>query len=271
MDELISDHFWTKDEDIAYLKDFAVENVYLDMPLVNMTYRMLDMAAEGLPLTKVGNPTTAVIEELYPLGPKDFFWENYPKKKMVLSAVPQWATVWDYLQYVELFRKYKGTLRLTRFGKEMKGHPKRLAHHLFYYIQLMADTALLDSYDFAPFNNSLNHVAVLLDTYGDEFRNVEFYAAKYAEVNPDFAFCYEMTESQYINKAVACFNVRIMERFFNWMGLVDMIDLRLDKEQNKFTLQQYMASILFRKLIGVSRPETNEIIFILPNNYVSIN
>lgn len=133
MDEHISDHFWTKDEDTAYLKDFTDESVYLEMPLVNLTYRMLDMAADGLPLTKVGNPTTAVIEELYPLGPKDFFWENYPKKKMVLSAIPQWATVWDYLQYVELFRKYKGTLRLTRLGKEMKGHPKRLAHHLFYY------------------------------------------------------------------------------------------------------------------------------------------
>lgn len=137
MDELISNHFWTRDEDIAYLKDFDDENVYLEMPLVNMTYRMLNMAAEGLPLTKVGNPTTAVIEELYPLGPKDFFWENYPKKKMVLSAIPQWATVWDYLQYVELFRKYKGVLRLTRLGKEMKGHPKRLAHHLFFRSQLI--------------------------------------------------------------------------------------------------------------------------------------
>nr|DAY98601.1 MAG TPA: hypothetical protein [Caudoviricetes sp.] len=45
MDEHISDHFWTKDEDIAYLKNFTDENVYLEMPLVNMTYRMLDMAA----------------------------------------------------------------------------------------------------------------------------------------------------------------------------------------------------------------------------------
>lgn len=271
MDELISDRFWTKDEDTAYLKDFADESVYLEMPLVNLTYRMLDMAADGFPLTKVGNPTTAVIEELYPLGPKDFFWENYPKKKMVLSAIPQWATVWDYLQYVELFRKYKGTLRLTNLGKAMKGHPKRLAHHLFYYIQLMADTALLDSYDFAPFNSLLNHAAVLLDTYGDEFRDVEFYAAKYAEINPDFAFCYEMTEPQYINKAVSCFNIRIMERFFNWMGLVDMIDSRFDKEQNKFTLQQYKASPLFRKLIGVNRPESKVDIQIWLNNTSVMN
>lgn len=58
---------------------------------------MLDMAADGLPFTKVGNPTTSFIEELYPLGLKDFFWENYPKKKMVFSAIPQWAIVWDYL------------------------------------------------------------------------------------------------------------------------------------------------------------------------------
>lgn len=93
MDELISDHLWTKDEGTAYLKDFEGESVYLEMPLVNLTYRILDMAADGLPLTKVGNPTTSFIEELYPLGPKDFFWENYPKKKIVLSAILQWATV----------------------------------------------------------------------------------------------------------------------------------------------------------------------------------
>lgn len=124
----------------------------------------------------------------------------------------------------------------------------------------MTDTELLDSYNFAPFNNSLNHVAVLLDTYGDEFRNVDFYAAKYAEVNPDFAFCYEMTEPQYINKAVPCFNVHIMEHFFNCMGLVNMIDSRFDKEQNKYMLQQYKAFSLFRKLIGVNRSEIKVVI-----------
>lgn len=208
MDEHISDHFWTKDEDIAYLKNFTDENVYLEMPLVNMTYRMLDMAAQGLPLTKAGNPTTAVIEELYPLGPKTFFGKII-LEKMVLSAVPQWDTVWDYLQYVELFRKNKGTLRLTT-RKRDEGTSETSDTSLFYYIQLMTDTELLDSYNFAPFNNSLNHVAVLLDTYGDEFRNVNFYAAKYAEVNLDFAFCYEMTEPQYINKAVPYFNVYIL-------------------------------------------------------------
>lgn len=263
MDELISDHLWTKDEDTAYLKDFADESVYLEMPLVNLTYRMLDMAADGLPLTKVGNPTTAVIEELYPLGPKDFFWENYPRKKMVLSAIPQWATVWDYLQYVELFRKYKGTLRLTRLGKEMKGHPKRLAHHLFYYIQLMADTSLVDYYLFPSFNNSMNHVAVFLDTYGDEFRYVEFYAAKYADVDPDFGYYYQMTEPENINKAVPCFNIRIMERFFGWMGLVEK------KEVFLHTL--YKVSPLFRKLIGVNRPETRVVISIKNNGSSEVN
>lgn len=66
MNKLMSDYFWTKEQDSAYLKDFTDESVYLEMPLVNMVYRMLDMAAEGIPLTKVGNPTSAVIEELYP-------------------------------------------------------------------------------------------------------------------------------------------------------------------------------------------------------------
>lgn len=111
MDELISDHFWTKDEDIAYLKDFAVENVYLDMPLVNMTYRMLDMAAEGLPLTKVGNPTTAVIEELYPLGPKDFFGKIILKRKwyyLLFHNGLQSGIIYNMLNFSESTKGHSG-------------------------------------------------------------------------------------------------------------------------------------------------------------------
>lgn len=126
----------------------------------------------------------------------------------------------------------------------------------------MADTTLLDSYGFELFNNSLNHFAVLLDTHGYEFHKVDFYTAMYAEINPDFAFCYCMTEPQYINKAVACFNLCIMERFFNWMEFEDMIDSRFDKEQSKYILQQYKASTLFRKLIGVNHPEIRVVITI---------
>ena len=81
MNKLMSDYFWTKEQDSAYLKDFTDESVYLEMPLVNMVYRMLDMAAEGIPLTKVGNPTSAVIEELYPLGPKDFLLGELSKEE----------------------------------------------------------------------------------------------------------------------------------------------------------------------------------------------
>jgi hypothetical protein len=30
-----------------------------------------------------------------------------------------------------------------------------------------------------------------------------------------------MTEPEYVDKAVPYFNIRIMERFFGWMGLVE--------------------------------------------------
>lgn len=34
MNKLMSDYFWTKEQDSAYLKDFTDESVYLEMPLV---------------------------------------------------------------------------------------------------------------------------------------------------------------------------------------------------------------------------------------------
>lgn len=153
----------------------------------------------------------------------------------------------------------------------MKGHPKRLAHYLFYYTQEMANTSLMDSCEFKSFNNALNHVAVLLDTYGNEFRSVEFYAAKYAEVEADFAFFYEISDALYFNLAVSCFNIRIMERFFNWMGFVEMIRSHYDKEQKKYILEQYKISPLFRKLIGINRPESKEVIPIWINNPSMMN
>lgn len=109
----------------------------------------------------------------------------------------------------------------------------------------------------------MNHVAVFLGTYGDEFRYVEFYAAKYAEVDPDFGYYYQMTEPEYVNQAVPCFDIRIMERFFGWMGLVEK------KEVLLHTL--YKVSPLFRKLIGVNRPEARVVISIKNNGSSEVN
>ena len=87
--------------------------------------------------------------------------------------------------------------------------------------------------------------------------------AKYAEVDPDFGYHYQMTEPEYVDKAVPYFNIRIMERFFGWMGLVEK------KEVILHTL--YKVSPLFRKLIDVNRPETRVVITIKHTDSSEVN
>lgn len=66
MDELISDYLWTKDENTANLKDVIDKSVNLEMPLVYLTYRMLDICCRQSSHTQNENLTTTVIEKLHP-------------------------------------------------------------------------------------------------------------------------------------------------------------------------------------------------------------
>lgn len=72
-----------------------------------------------------------------------------------------------------------------------------------------------------------------------------------------------MTEPEYVDKAVPYFNIRIMERFFGWMGLVEK------KEVILHTL--YKVSPLFRKLIDVNCPETRVVISIKYTDSSGVN
>lgn len=89
---------------------------------------------------------------------KTLFYFYFPKwryKPRMMIKTTNSHIIWHLSTYWLYLLEY---LRLTNLGKTMKGNPKFLAHHLFYYIQQKADTSLMDYFPFPSFNNSMNHL-----------------------------------------------------------------------------------------------------------------
>ena len=238
---------WEKGQSVAYIKDYENETIYLKMPLVRLANRMIELAADGLPLTTTGNPKLAVLKELYPLGPSDWYIELHPEKQISMITCMTLAEIWDLLRACDIFRKYKSKLKLTKLGKELLGHPKQITHHLFYALATIADTAMLDAYRLYPFNDTLDTVAEALEKYGSNYETAAFYAEKYAEDNPGFEFYYKNPELK--KESIRCFETRIMVRFYKWMGLVDEIEFHYDPITQTIPPSQFKTTD--HQIIGV--------------------
>ena len=246
-------HRWEKGSGPAYIKDYEDENVYLEMPLVALVHRLMELSSEGMPMTPSLNPKRNVVAELYALGPKDFLIEKGYSRLGNLDSSPVLSSIWDLSHWFGLFRKYKGTLRLTKLGKELLGHPKMLTHHLFMVMEGFADTAHLDNYKFEAYNTALELVAVLLDEYGQDFRPTDFYAEKYCECEP-FYDDYSLEEED-LHWLFSSFRARVLDRFFSWFGLVEFDLIKGDVSAQRMPVDLVRRTPLFEKFIGINPPE----------------
>ena len=264
-------HLWEKGSGPAYIKDYEDESLYLEMPLVALVHRLMERCAENMPLTPAGNPKRTVVAELYALGPKDFLIEKGYCKLGNLDSSLVLSSIWDLSHWFGLFRKYKDTLRLTKLGKEILGHPKALTHHLFKVMQDFADTSHLDCFPFEAYNDSLELVAVLLDEYGDTFRPTDFYAGKYCECNPFFED--DVSDEKSRRELYYSFYARVLDRFFSWFGLVEFDLLKGDVSAQRMPVNLVRRTPLFEKFIGINPPEGGrEFFFPMPvghNRYKS--
>ena len=264
------EHEWRKGNKTAYLKDYSDETIYLEMPLVRIANKMIDMADEGIPLTQNGNPKLAVLKELYPFGPKDWYTERHPEKQIRMNTCPTLSMVWYLFHDIGLFRKFKHTVRLSRMGRELKDHPQRIAHHLFNALQTTADTSLLDGFEMDGFNDSLESVAEMLYIFGEDYQLASFYADKYAENEPLFGYFYNLFQGENRNNLVSCFEVRIMVRFFKWFGLVEELESYYDEEKGEIIPAKFKTTPLFKKLIAIDfRPTFVYPLYYINNNYTN--
>ena len=255
----IHDHWWERGTGVAYVKYQESEEDFLQIPLVAQYMKLMELCAAGIKLTPNGYLPNKVVAEIYPLGPKE---SRIEEGKVTLG---KHSNCYILCQTYELFlktgfvKKRKGVLSLTKKGKELLGSPEELFRELLYGMSTEYDTAFLDVYDFLPMNNMVQMLCALLAKYGKEFRPVDDYADAYAACNPILAsYLKEERPEKMRHYAKRAFCVRLINRFFEWFGLVEFKHFKYGSGNILINPDMVRTTELFDKFIGINPPVTKE-------------
>ena len=249
---------WLPGEGVAYVKSVEDE-VYLQMPLVRLYKRLLDLCKDGIKLTPSGYLPNKIVAEVYPLGPKDYWIEKGFSKLGTHANCMILKETWEIFLRMGLVKKRKGVLSLTKTGKEIISKPEGLLVHILEMMSTVADPAMLDAFEFYPFNDKSQLVCALLEDNNGEFKPVELYARSYANRQPIlWNFLNDQTDEIMADYAVAAFSSRLFKRFFEWLGLVEIKDGKYNPDTKVSTPTMVKTTELFDKIIGINPPLTSK-------------
>lgn len=125
-----------------------------------------------------------------------------------------------------LVKKVAGKLLLTKLGMRLLMPQNRL--ELFYCVFLTFaqkfNWAYNDHYsEYAVAQLGWAYSVYLLIEFGNEERNIDFYAEKYLQAFPDFIGCFPKTYHHTTKEMfLQCYGVRTLDRFFEWFGFVSI-------------------------------------------------
>ena len=257
--EEIHDHWWERDNGVAYVKEQESEEDFLQIPLVAQYMRLMELCAAGVKLTPNGFLPNKVVAEIYPLGPKE---SRIEEGRVSLG---KHSNCYILCQTYELFlrtgfvKKRNGVLSLTKKGKEFLSSPEGLFRELLRGMATEYDTEMLDVHDFLPMNNMVQMLCALLAKYGKEFRPVDDYADAYAACNPILAsYLREDRPEKVRHYARRAFCVRLINRFFEWFGLVEFKHCKYGPGNILINPDMVKTTELFDKFIGINPPLTKE-------------
>lgn len=257
--EEIHEQWWASGNGVAYVKPQESEDDFLQMPLVRQFVRLLELCKDGIKLTPSGLLPNKVVAEVYPLGPEDWYIES---GKVSLG---KHCNCYTLCQTFEIFlktgfvKKRKGVLSLTKKGKEYLNSPGGVFFELLTGMATDNDPYILDAYEMIPFNNMAQFLCALLEKYGKEFRPVEEYAWAYAACNPKLAhYLREDRPEQEQRSAVNAFCARMINRYLEWLGLVEFKHRRYGPENTLINPDLVKTTELFDKFIGINPPVTAE-------------
>jgi hypothetical protein len=200
------------------------DNIEIDqIPIIKLIRCFVENIGikEGIKLTKIGNLSPQIVKDLYSKRIlKDYAIENGITK---LSK----ETDWDVLVLVHivcelcgLIKKRNNILTLTKKALDIVN-----SIDLFPLILITFCKKFKWSF-FDGFKNEdigqfgYNYSIYLLSKYGNEKRNVDFYAKKYFTAFPDL-----MTEEimgNYEYGSYYCYSVRTFEHFLEYFGFVEL-------------------------------------------------
>ncbi|MBN2213426.1 MAG: hypothetical protein JW723_04215 [Bacteroidales bacterium] len=198
-----------------------------DSPIMKMSRVILDAIkeADGLKLTAKGNLPRRVVNEIYHL---DIFksmkqWDFFTKTMNEFDYYPA-AIINALLKVARITKVSKNKLHITRDGKNIMTDSLQLFQALFKTFTSGYNKAYLDYFESDEIgNHGLLYVIYLLNRYGSQKREEDFYARLYIKAFP--MLLDGIPEPLYATPeqmAFDCFNYRVFDKGLYLFGLVEM-------------------------------------------------
>ena len=203
----------------------ASHNTYQNVPIFNQVKFLFDLINEQkeLKLTNKGFLPTKIVAELYGKGfLKDYFIENGISKLYKESDVPTINLAKILVELSTLVKKRNNKLSLTKKGIEQINNDNLLFRNIFETFTKKFNWSYFDGFSNEEIAQSgFGFTLILLDKYGKEYRNPEFYADKYLKA---FDFKSKNSESEFVDNPKTAYKIRTFERFLDYFGFTEYDD-----------------------------------------------
>jgi len=250
-------HTFGSDSPVGFKKQKKLDHI-LNVPFLKLLIEFLLIVEKAgeLKLTLRGNLPRKICFELYGKG---IIKEENIESGIVKLAKEQDSIVLQNIKLLSglcnLTKKRNNKLSLTSNGKRILKEEKfeALFTTVFQANYQKFNLGYHDGYpESIGLQNIFGYTVYLLLQYGQEFRDLEFYADKNLIAFPmlleDFKKDnWSTPEEQYMN----CYKIRIFSRFLDYYGLVE-----IQKERNRATFKEHIrlsATSLFRELFEIRK------------------
>jgi len=200
----------------------ANHNTYQNVPIFNQVKFLFNLINEQkeLKLTNKGFLPTKIVAELYGKGfLKDYFIEKGISKLYKESDVPTINLAKILVELSTLVKKRNNKLTLTKKGIEQIYNDNLLFQNIFKTFTEKFNWSYFDGFSNEEIGQSgFGLTLILLDKYGKEYRNPEFYADKYLKA---FDFKSKNSELEFVDNPKTAYNIRTFERFLDYFGFTE--------------------------------------------------
>ena len=222
------------------------QNIYQNIPIFNQVKFLLDLINEKkeLKLTNKGYLPTKIVAELYGKGyMKDYFIENGISKLYRESDVPTINLAKILVELSSLVKKRNNKMTLTKTGTKQINEDHLVFENIFKTFTGKFNWSYLDRFSDEEIGQfGFGFTLILLNKYGKEFRNPEFYAEKYLKA---FNFKGDQTVLEFADNPKRAYVVRTFERFLDYFGFI--------KYENIDNKSKVKKTKIFNELIKIRK------------------
>ncbi len=224
--------------------NFTGEDCHL-VPLFRQLRLLLEMIEkeESVKLTPKGNLPVYIVKELYAVGVPDELIEYGLTRLRSEDNARSVQLTRIVAELMGIVKKRHNRYSLTERGKELMKDNRELLSRCLITLFTKINMAAFDGYrsdNIGVVGNCFS--LVLLYRYGNQEREVKFYADKYFQAFPDL---FEEADDRYRSReenAMNCYSLRVFKRLFCHLGLVEIREEseKSEKSEKGYPLRDFV-------------------------------